>query len=210
MTSTSSGATCTDITAVVLAGGRARRMGGEDKGLIALGDKPMVAHVVSALKPQVGAILISANRNANEYARVTQCRIVADTDDDFAGPLAGMASAMAVADTTYVMRAPCDSPLIGSDLAILLRNALRAHGAALAVAHDGERMQPVFALLQRDLLSNLRDYLASGERKIDRWYAQHAVAEVDFSDRLDTFTNINTPEERARMEARIARGESDT
>ena len=144
-----------EITGVVLAGGRGRRMGSIDKGLIELGAAAMVVHVVTRLRPQVREVLVNANRNAARYAELTGCRVVADATGDYAGPLAGMASAMAVADTPLLLTAPCDSPLLAADLAARLHAALRAAHAEISVAHDGERLQPVFALLHTSLAASL-------------------------------------------------------
>ena len=195
-----------DITGVVLAGGRARRMGGEDKGLVELAGRCMVEYVVDALRPQVGALLVNANRNAERYAELTGLEVLPDIVGDYAGPLAGMASALAAACTPLVLSAPCDSPLVAPDLAARMHAALVAAGADIAVARDAERMQPVFALLSRELLGDLRAALEAGERKIDRWYATHRVVEVDFSDHGDMFLNINTPEERDALAARLLAG----
>lgn len=192
-----------DITGVVLAGGRGQRMGGIDKGLIPLAGKPMVAHVLAALRPQVATIVLNANRNLDEYAAFG-CRVVADAIGDYYGPLAGVASAMQVAATTYVLTVPCDSPLLAHDLVARLYRALSDENAEISVAHDGERMHPVFALLQRELLPSLRAYLQSGERKIDRWFARHRLVVAHFPDEPETFVNINSPQERLIVEARLA------
>ena len=194
-----------DITAVVLAGGRARRMGGEDKGLIEVAGKPMVAHTIDVLRPQTAEVIVNANRNADAYRAVTGCRVIVDTVGDFAGPLAGMASALEASATRLLLTAPCDSPLVTTDLGPRLHAALARDGAEIAVAHDGERMQPVFALLTRGLLPNLLAFLGTGERKIDAWYATRHTVTADFSDILDTFLNVNTPQERNRLEQRLAR-----
>ena len=194
-----------DITAVVLAGGRARRMGGEDKGLMEVAGKPMVAHTIDVLRPQTAEVIVNANRNAGAYRAITGCRVIADTVGGFAGPLAGMASALEASATRLLLTAPCDSPLVTPDLGPRLHAALARDGAEIAVAHDGGRMQPVFALLTRDLLPDLLAFLGTGERKIDTWYATRHAVTADFSDILDTFLNVNTPEERARLERRLAR-----
>ena len=194
-----------DITAVVLAGGRARRMGGEDKGLIEVAGKPMVTHTIDVLRPQAAEIIVNANRNADTYRAVTGCRVITDIVGGFAGPLAGMASALEASATRLLLTAPCDSPLVTVDLGPRLHAALARDGAEIAVAHDGGRMQPVFALLTRDLLPDLLAFLGTGERKIDTWYATRHAVTADFSDILDTFLNVNTPEERARLERRLAR-----
>ena len=194
-----------EITAVVLAGGKARRMGGEDKGLVEVAGRPMVAHTIDALRPQTAEVIVNANRNAGAYRTITGCRVIADTVGDFAGPLAGMASALEVSATRLLLTAPCDSPLVTGELGPRLHAAMIRDGAEIAVAHDGERMQPVFALLTRDLLPDLLAFLAAGERKIDTWYATRHAVTADFSDILDTFLNVNTPQERDRLEQRLAR-----
>lgn len=190
------------ITGVILAGGRGQRMGGVDKGLVALGGKPMVALALDALRPQVGTILINANRNIDEYAAFGH-EVVSDGFEGFLGPLAGLASAMQAAKTDYLLTVPCDSPLLARDLAARLYAALRGNDADISVAHDGERLHPVFALLKRPLLPSLLDYLSEGGRKIDVWFARHALAIADLRDRADTFINVNSPEERAALEARL-------
>lgn len=185
-----------EITAVVLAGGRARRMGGQDKGLVEVNGRPMVDHVLAILKPQAGAIVINANRSLDRYARYGY-PVVSDELSNFQGPLAGIASCMGHVATPYILTAPCDSPLLPPDLGPRLYEAFIEAQADIAVAHDGARMQPVFSLLNRELRASLFTFLSEGERKIDRWFARHKVALADFADRPDVFLNINTPQERA-------------
>jgi molybdopterin-guanine dinucleotide biosynthesis protein A len=194
-----------EITAVILAGGRARRMGGEDKGLIPLEGRPMVAHVITALQPQVGELMVNANRNLDRYAEFGY-RVITDAVGDFSGPLAGMASAMQSSRTRYVLTAPCDSPLVPDDLAGRLYSTLTSQHAEIAVAHDGERVQPVFSLLRRDLVDSVLAFLAEGERKIDRWFADHKTVTADFSDKPDAFMNVNTDQERVALEKTLRRG----
>lgn len=193
-----------DVTGVILAGGRATRMGGVDKGLVAVNGRPMIAWVIDVLRPQVGTILVNANRNLDRY-REFGCPVIDDGDRDFRGPLAGIASGMRAATTPYVAFAPCDSPLVCGDLVARLRAALASAGTRIAVAHDGERLQPVFALLECSLHDDLVRYLDSGARKIDRWYAGHGFAQADFSDVADSFANINAPDEKQALETRLER-----
>lgn len=190
------------ISGLALAGGLARRMGGIDKGLVVLAGKPMIEHVLAGLAPQVGRVLINANRNLEQYGGYGY-EVVSDTLEGYLGPLAGALSALKVIDTEFLLTVPCDSPLVAPDLAGRMYAALRSGQADLAVAHDGRRQQPVFLLLKRGLAADLEAYLASGERKIDRWFARHRVAEADLSDRPDSFINVNEPEERQRLEALI-------
>jgi molybdenum cofactor guanylyltransferase len=191
------------ITAIILAGGRATRMGGTDKGLVELAGRPMIAHVLAVLAPQVEAVLINANRNQARYAEFGH-PVIADLDDGFLGPLAGLAAGLQAATTPLVLTAPCDCPLLPADLVARLRAALVAADAEIAVPFDGERLQPVFALVRRELAGSLAAYLAGGDRKIDRWFAQHRLAQADFSDRPETFVNVNDPAERAALELRLA------
>ena len=192
------------VTGVILAGGRATRMGGADKGLIAVNGKPMITWVIDVLRPQVAGILLNANRNLDQY-RALGYPVIDDGDREFRGPLAGIASGLRAATTRYVAFAPCDSPLVCDDLVPRLYAALSSAGTRIAVAHDGERLQPVFALLETALLDDLIRYLDSGERKIDRWYAEHGFARADFSDVAESFANINAPEEKQALEQTLGR-----
>lgn len=193
-------ATFLDTTGLVLAGGEARRMGGIDKGLVEVAGRPMIEHVMDALRPQVGPVLINANRNLDRYAAYG-CPVLPDSLDGFLGPLAGVLSALKAIETPYLLTAPCDSPLLPGDLAACMHHALGAAGADLAVAHDGERQQPVFLLLRRELAPDLQQYLEQGDRKINLWFARHRLAEADLSHRRECFVNVNDPGELARVEA---------
>ena len=193
------------VTGVILSGGRATRMGGVDKGLVPVNGKPMISWVIDALRPQVAEIFINANRNLDQY-QAFGLPVIDDGDREFRGPLAGIASGMRAASGKYVAFAPCDSPLVCSDLVARLYAAMSSAGTRIAAAHDGERLQPVFALLERSLLDDLVRYLDSGERKIDRWYAEQGFASADFSDVVESFTNINAPEEKKALELTLRRG----
>lgn len=187
------------ISAVILAGGMGRRMGGQDKGQLILNGRPLIEYVLEAIQPQVKTILINANRHQAEYARYGY-PVVPDLLQGYQGPLAGFASGMRVATTPYIVTMPCDGPFSAPDLVVRLATALQNLHADIAVAHDGKRLQPVYALLPTRLLSSLEDFLAAGERKIDRWYAQHNMALADFSDAVNTFRNINTPQDQQRIQ----------
>jgi molybdenum cofactor guanylyltransferase len=191
------------VAGLVLAGGLARRMGGQDKGLVPLAGRPMVAHVLERLRPQVDEVLISANRNRDRYAGFGH-RVVEDLVRGYPGPLAGMLSALHSTTQPWLAVVPCDSPLLPGDLVErLLRSALR-ESAELAVAHDGVRLQNLFALLHRSLLAPLRAYLEGGGRKVDTWYAQHRLVIADLSDHPEAFVNVNTPEDHAALETQVA------
>lgn len=191
-----------NITGVILAGGRARRMGGEDKGLLMLNDKPMIEYIITAIEPQTGKLLINANRNHERYAEY-QHEIVADRRRGYCGPLAGIASALKIIDTDYLLTVPCDSPFVAKDLVRRLGAALEDAAADISVAHNGVRIQPVFCLLKKKLQQSLNDCLASGERKIDRWFDRHNCVIADLSDIPATLDNVNTPEDIEHAAARL-------
>jgi molybdenum cofactor guanylyltransferase len=188
-----------DFTAVILAGGRGSRMGGHDKGLVPLDGKPLVEHVITSIAPQVEHLLINANRNITDYQRYGY-PVIRDELSGYQGPLAGIYSALEQITTPELITVPCDGPRLPSDLVSRLADARDAESAEIAVAHDGHRLQPVYALIPKKLRQSLKAYLDGGDRKIDLWYAQHKMAKADFSDIPETFLNINTPEERREFE----------
>lgn len=195
------------ITGVVLAGGQARRMGGEDKGLIRFKGRPLASYALDALDSVAAHILINANRNREAYARFGH-PVVPDRTDAFDGPLAGLLSAMRAAETPYVLTVPCDSPLVTGRLLERLCRVMAETGAELCAAHDGERLHPVFLLAERRLADSLERYLASSQRKVGLWLEQHTLALADFSDHPELFANINTPEELAALERTVTAGVS--
>jgi molybdopterin-guanine dinucleotide biosynthesis protein A len=192
-----------EVTGIVLAGGQGSRMGGVDKGLQPFRGKPMVAHAIERLAPQVDELLINANRNPDAYARFGH-RVIADEIEGFAGPLAGFERGLAHARGKLVVTVPCDSPFLPHDLVARLRTALDTQGAQVAVAKTGDQAHPVFCLMRREVHDSLNQFLASGQRKIDRWYSQLALVEVPFDDEADAFLNINTREELKGLEPRGA------
>jgi molybdopterin-guanine dinucleotide biosynthesis protein A len=191
-----------DITGLVLAGGRGSRMGGVDKGLQNHKGVPLALHALLRLQPQVGSLMINANRNLGAYEAMG-VPVWPDTEGDFPGPLAGMLVGLERCETPYLATVPCDTPNFPPDLVPRLADALDAEQAELAMAATREAgevvRQPVFCLLKAELLESLLAYLRRGERKIDRWTAQHRVAIVVFDD-ASAFDNANTPEELQRLQ----------
>lgn len=207
MTAAESGADATGTTSgILLAGGRARRMGGVDKGLIELAGRPLAAHALARLRPQVSEVLINANRNQERYAALG-ARVIGDSLEGYLGPLAGLLAGMEAASRPLVVTAPCDSPFVPRDLVARLYRAMTDADAEIAVAHDGERQQPVFQLVQVSLADDLRNWLENGGRKIDMWFGNHRVVDVPFTDTPDAFININTEEERAAIEQQLPAAE---
>lgn len=182
------------VTGIVLAGGMGRRMGGVDKGLIPFHGKPLVAHVLERLRPQVDEILVNANRETDTYASFGY-PVIGDAIGGYAGPLAGLHSGMTAASHPLVVTVPCDSPFLPADLVQRLSQALEHEHADLAVARTGSQPHPVFCLCRTTLLPDLTRFLQGGGRKIDAWYASLHAVEVAFDDEAEAFANINTPEE---------------
>lgn len=187
------------ITGLILAGGRGSRMGSVDKGLQIFRAQPMVAHVLARFQPQVDEVLINANRSIVEYAAFGH-RVVPDAIDGFAGPLAGLHIGMTHATHPLVVTVPCDSPFLPLDLVSRLATAMQASNADLAVAKTFDQPHPVFCLVKTSLAPHVQAFLASGQRKIDKWYATLHVVEVAFDDEEDAFSNINTLEELKSFE----------
>lgn len=183
------------ITGLVLAGGLGRRMGGRDKGLQRLAGRPLVAHVIERLAPQVDTLLISANRNQETY-RAFGYPVIGDTIEGFVGPLAGMHAGLKACRTPLLMTVPCDSPCLPPDLVARLNKGLERSGAMAAVARTSDGLQPVFALMRREVLLDLDSFLSEGGRGIQAWLRRLTLATIDF-DNAAAFANINTPEELA-------------
>jgi molybdopterin-guanine dinucleotide biosynthesis protein A len=190
-----------EVTGIVLAGGQGRRMGGVDKGWVEMAGRPLVAWVLERLAPQVGAVVVNANQNAERYAALGH-RVVPDAVGGFAGPLAGLHAALAVVTTGWAATVPCDSPFLPLDLVARLGAAAAASDVQLAVARTFDQPHPVFALVRRDVRPHLDAFLAGGGRKIDAWYATLRVVEVAFDDEADAFSNINTAAELAAARPR--------
>lgn len=192
-----SAAEATDITGLILAGGRGSRMAGADKGLTLLGGRPLAAHVIERLAPQVGSLLINANRHGADYARYGY-PVLADRIDGFVGPLAGLHAGLLACATPLLVSAPCDSPFLPLDLVARLHARLVADDAQIAIPQTSDGLQPVFALVRREVAAPLTAYLAAGGRQLQAWCRQLRLATVDFPDSA-AFRNINTLEELAEV-----------
>jgi molybdenum cofactor guanylyltransferase len=184
----------TDITGLVLAGGRGSRMGGVDKGLQTYGGRPLAQHALLRLLPQVGRAMINANRNLDAY-RSMGVPIWPDEVPDYPGPLAGMLSGLAHCETPYLVTVPCDAPNFPLDLVSRLAHGLSEMNGELATAYTraADRLfpQPVFSLMHVSLQRSLRDFIAGGQRKTGLWAGTHRSAKVVFDDEAE-FVNLNT------------------
>ena len=190
----------TKVTGVILAGGLARRMNKQDKGLVNFKGRPMVSYAIAALAPLVDQIVINANRSSEQY-RQFGWPVVADQTDSFDGPLAGVLAAMTSVDADVLLVMPCDSPLIKAEHLQKLLVTRAENDADVAVAFDGERLHPVFLAIKTTLKTSLHDYLASGQRKMALWLEQQDMVQVDFSNEPEIFSNINTLAELSALES---------
>lgn len=191
------------ISAIILAGGLATRMNGADKGLVLLHKKPLVQHVIKRLTKQVDEILINANREIAQY-QAFGYTVLQDEVEDFLGPLAGFSLGLQHAKHDYLLTVPCDSPLLPLDLATRLMAALLEQKADIAVASSDGNTHPVFSLCKKSTLPSLTAYLEQGERRVSTWQKSQKYIEVDFSDYNEAFTNLNTIEDLAELELKLA------
>lgn len=190
----------TKVTGVILAGGQARRMNNQDKGLVNFKGRPMISYAIAAMMPVADQLIINANRNRERYQQFG-LPVVADQTDTFDGPLAGVLTAMIYADADVLVVMPCDSPLVTAEHLRKLLSTRAEQGADVAVAFDGERLHPVFMVIRTVLKNSLEAYLASGQRKLDLWLEQQNMVKADFSDTPGIFVNINSMAELSALEA---------
>ncbi len=190
------------ITGLILAGGRATRMGGVDKGLQNYQGIPMAMHALLRLSPQVGELMINANRNLGAYEAMG-VPVWPDSLPDFAGPLAGFAAGLERCETPYMVTVPCDSPIFPDNFVERLAQALEEQDADIAMVATLEegvlRTQPVFCLMKSELLTSLLRFTGEGQRKIDKWTAQHRCIAVPF-DEAQAFAGANTLAELQQLQ----------
>ena len=193
----------TEITGLILAGGRAQRMGGIDKGLVSFMGKPLIEHAIARLSPQVTTILINANRKQDRYAQYGH-PVIADHHPDFAGPLAGFAAGLEHCNTEYLLSVPCDSPVFPLNLSERMLEAVINTQSDVVYASSSDPSgaiwtQPVFCLMRRSVQQSLQAFLDQGGRKIDRWFETLPSSTLVFADAA-AFANTNTPEELQALE----------
>ncbi len=195
---------------VVLAGGKARRMGGGDKCLLPVGGRPILDHVVERIRFQVSSLILNTNGDPSQFEEYG-LPVVADVVKGFAGPLAGVLTGMEWAathtpDVPWVLSIAADTPFPPEDLVARMLAAVEGEGAEMACAASGGRAHPVFGLWPVRLKDELRRAVVEEEvRKVDVWTARHRLIEVKFSrEPFDPFFNINRPEDLEEAQRLIA------
>ncbi len=204
-----------DITGVVLAGGQGQRMGGADKGWLLFREEPLVVHAIRRLEPQVGALIINANRELTRYGalghQVVSDERAADTTP-YAGPLAGVLAAMRACRTPWMVTVPCDSPHLPSDLvsrmvqAVVQTDTQPLLATVITPSAGGHQIHPVFSLLHRRLEVSLVAYLNGGGRSMHQWLKQHSALQVSFEDAA-AFANLNTVQELEELQSQASNNE---
>lgn len=179
------------ISAVILAGGKAQRMGGQDKGLQILGKQSLIQHVINRLQPQIHDISINTNRNQTEYAKFG-FPVFSDELPDFQGPLSGMLTALEKTKSDFILFTPCDTPFFPTNLLDKLKSVVKNDRTLIAYACDEEREHPVFCLMSVQLKEKLRHYLASGERRLLQFMNENGGISVKFTKKEGNFENFNT------------------
>jgi molybdenum cofactor guanylyltransferase len=198
-----------DITGVVLAGGQGQRMGGADKGWVLFQEEPLVVHALRRLEPQVGTLIINANRELTRYRGLGH-RVVTDESANgtipYAGPLAGVLAAMRACATPWMVTVPCDSPKLPDDLvarmveAIMQANIEPALATAATPSAGDHQTHPVFSLMHHSLEISLAAYLDGGGRSMHQWLKQAAALQVSFED-TTAFANLNTMQELEELQS---------
>ena len=192
-----------NITGLILAGGRGTRMGGVDKGLQNHLGVPLALHALRRLAPQVGQLMINANRNVAAYESMG-APVWPDEIPDYAGPLAGMLAGLAHCATPYLVTVPCDTPNFPLDLVERLARGLADMDGDMATAFTREggvpRRQPVFSLMKTSLRDNLAAYVAGGQGNVGLWASQQRCAQVVFEDG-GAFFNANTQADLEQLQA---------
>jgi molybdenum cofactor guanylyltransferase len=182
---------------LILAGGQGRRMGGRNKGWIPWRGKPLILHALERLQPQVQTLAISAQSSMDHYRRLG-FPLLADRYPDFRGPLAGVAEGLLWSQGRNLLCVPVDAPQAPLDLAVRLGRELGDSHAEVALAHDGQRLQPLFALLRTSLADDLLRDMANGPQAAGAWFSSRRHVIVDFSDQPGAFINLNRPEDLER------------
>ena len=179
------------VCGVILAGGQGSRMGGQDKGWVVYQQQPLIKQIINRLAPQVTDLIINANRNLEDYSALGY-PVIPDLEAGFHGPLMGILSGLKASTQEWTLFVPCDGPFVPKDLALRLYQAATEQACDIAVASDGEHLQPVVALLRTSLFQQLQQAIAKGETKPRRWYAKVGSCKGEFSSQsLKNFNKLD-------------------
>ncbi|TCK18913.1 molybdenum cofactor guanylyltransferase [Thiogranum longum] len=189
----------TEISLLVLAGGKGSRMGGHDKGLMDIAGKPAIEHLLERFATHPGPLMISANRNLKQYADYGY-PVLEDASGNFPGPLAGMLAGLVAAPGRYLLTLPVDAPLVHNDYPARMAAAFSECGSNACVASLNQRIEPVFCLLDATLAPALRDYLERGQRSVNGWLGEIGAVPVDFSDSPQQFINLNVEQDQKKLQ----------
>lgn len=195
------------VSAIILAGGRARRFGGLDKGLIALAGRSLAAWVAERLVGHAAEILVNANRNLADYGALGHT-VVPDVMPEYPGPLAGILAAAHTARQEWLLSVPCDVPFLPLDLVMRLHNQALQDQVPLVRVADESGIHFAIMLAHRDLMPDLQDYVAAGGRQVQSWQARHPSETLFFGEDPYAFLNINTQDDlrtAERLAPRYAR-----
>ena len=179
-----------DLTIIILAGGKSERMDGADKGLMMINNSHIIKKLHGLAENYSNEVYVNANRNIEIY-RDMGLKVWEDNISGYQGPLAGMYTCLTNSHTKYLLTLPCDGPLVNDVYFERMLASIRESKIELRCAHNGDRIQPVYSLISKDLLESLKDFIDSGQRKIDKWFELCNLELVDFSDKKNLFININ-------------------
>lgn len=188
------------VTAGILAGGEGRRLGGVDKGWYTVAGTPLIERTLERVKPQVGRVVISANRSLARY-RSFGYTVHGDDTDDHRGPLAGIATVLKAAATPYVLIVPVDTPLLPLDLVDRLAGAMRPD-TDVVIVRTPDELHPLHALMRRSLLDDVQAALFSGVRRVTEWQQGVERIVVDWEE-AHAFANINSDEDAEALIRRL-------
>jgi len=190
--------TTEDITAIILAGGQGKRLNYINKGLLDYQSKPMISHIIESVKPNVKQILVSANQDIHAYQQFG-FPVITDDNHNFQGPLAGILSCEQETKTKLIYITPCDTPFLPKNLCLDLLDSLNKNDVSLCVANDGNRLQNLNLLMHKNLISSIKHYFDSGNRKVNHWIKQQKFSVVNYDKQIDFFININTKDDLVNL-----------
>lgn len=195
----------TELSGLILSGGRATRMGEQDKGLVLFDQKPLVKHLIDRFGPQLESVSINCNRNFKQYQQFG-CPLIRDQQSDFAGPLAGIEAGLSECRSDYLLVLPCDMPLLPEHLIKQLWRPIADQTShketnLITVAHDGQRLQVLVMILPRSCRPSILSYLAEGGHSVHGWLKTQTIQSVDFSGEQSSFINLNSETELTNQES---------